>query len=423
MSNNFKFILCLYFFSSCFCSATGLEPPEEAAFFQIFVKRDALSEPANQRSSRSKNDAVFLVNIFNGRNSLGTVTSAVDPDAISIFEYLAEKQKNLGKKILISWKSFPKHSNHRLVKIISPASFVDSSPGSFFYKPNFMSTDFSSQKGDISEENSSPFSLKKMISFLKSHTTLKISANESSCPKSLKILSFYLFEGPHNIVLLGSKVMQEFAHIASDSWWGLYILDQFALDPESVLKSLAFPMFPMIIDAKDEIIMVENEAKKAVLDMNANVSYPQNEPNSDLKKNQSLDAFLVLAFPVMSEKKSVFPFKPIFFLTSYQTLKKTSKIKKIISKKGMSSPAASQAFLSEETMLIEELFITEGLARRENKREKLLFSLLHQQHQGWSGKTQEHSGGKKGADPLNTFLSLFKGFFETVWGHLVVQIG
>ncbi|MGL4371769.1 MAG: hypothetical protein ACRCTK_03850, partial [Alphaproteobacteria bacterium] len=89
-------------------------------------------------------------------------------------------------------------------------------------------------------------------------------------------------------------------------------------------------------------------------------------------------------------------------------------------KKSMSSPAVSP---SEETALIGELLITEGLAKQENKRAKPLFSLLHQQHQGWSGKTQEHSGGKKGADPLDTFLSLFKGFFETVWGHLVVQIG
>ncbi|MGL5720427.1 MAG: hypothetical protein ACRCYP_06525 [Alphaproteobacteria bacterium] len=419
MSNNFKFILCLYFFSSYFCSATGLEPPEEAAFFQIIVRRDALSEPANQRPARSKNDTVFLVNIFNGRNSLGTVTSAVDPDAISISKHFIKKQKNLRKEILVSWKNSAKHLKHCVVKIIPSDFFVDSSSGASSYKLNLILTDFSSKKDATSYEDAS-FFLKKMISFLKSNPVLRISTGGFSDPEALENTSFCLAEGARNIMLLGPKVMQEVADIAFGSWWGFYILYQLALNPESVLKSLAFPMFPMIIDTKNGMIMVENEAKKAVLNMNANVSYPQNEPNSDLKRNQPLDTFLVLAFSVMSEKKSTPTSKPTFFPASYQAPKKISKIKKIISKKSMSSPAVSP---SEETALIGELLITEGLAKQENKRAKPLFSLLHQQHQGWSGKTQEHSGGKKGADPLNTFLSLFKGLFETVWGHLVVQIG
>ncbi len=418
MQNNFKFILCLYFFSSCFYSAIGLESLEEAAFFQIIVKRDALSEPANQKPAHLKNDAVFFIDVFNGSDSLGTVTSAVDPDAISIFKNFVEKQKNLKKEFFVSWKNASKHLKDCAVKIIPSTSFVDNSSGTSSCKLNLILTNFSSKKDTTYHEDVS-FFLQKMNRFLKSSPVLRISTGGFGDPEVLENMSFFLIERARNIMLLGPKVMQEVAHIAFGSWWGFYILYQFALDPESVLKSLAFPMLPMIIEKK-EIIMVENEAKKAVLDMNANVSYPKNELDSDLKKNQSLDAFFVLAFPVISEKKSTPTSKPIFFPASYQAPKKISKIKKITSKKGMSSPAASP---SEETALIGELFITEGLTKQENKRAKPLFSLLHQQHQGWSGKTQEHSGGKKGADPLNTFLSLFKGFFEIVWGHLVVQIG
>ncbi|MGL5784495.1 MAG: hypothetical protein ACRCYZ_03380 [Alphaproteobacteria bacterium] len=413
MSNNFKFILFMYFFLSFFGYATGLEISEEAAFIQISIKRNTSHEPVRQRPANARNDAVFFVDVFNGLNSLGSVTSTVAPEAISIFTSPVKKQKKLSNNVFIAWRGSGKYLNIFSGKIIPSSFFFDGSPGAFSCKFDLVLTNFSSQGDDIFEKDVSSFFLRKISCFLKSHPVLKISADKFSNPEV--DLSFCLFKEARNIMLLEPEVIQDIAYAALDPWGGFYVLYYFALGCESFFKPLAFPSFFTVIDSKEEMIVIENETKKTFVDTGSNIPYQQNS-------NHPPDGFHFLSLPVISEKKSAPPsLKPVFFLASCQTIKEPLKMKKIVSKKNKSFLTTS---LSEETTFIEELSVIEGATKQENKRAKPLFSLLHQQHQGWSGKTQEHSsGGKKRANPLNIFLNLFKGFFETVWGRLIVQLG